>query len=89
MSTPSNNSIFNIDDSTIQVMLRGQYSEEAWSEEVRAHKGAGTVNKSVEVFKEEVRRELTLIQTPLLRKKLAQSATPGKMDKVGNSLVHS
>ena len=63
-------------------MLGGQDSEEAWSEEVvRAHEGARTANKSVEVFKEEVRRELSSIQTPLLCKKLAQSATPGKMDK--------
>ena len=73
--------VHDIDDSAIQVMLGGQYAEEAWSEEVRAHEGARTVNKSVEVFKEEVRRELSSIQTPLLRKKLAQSATPGKMDR--------
>lgn len=40
-------------------MLRAQYSEEAWwSEEVHAREGARTVNKSVDVFKEEVRRKI-------------------------------
>ena len=70
----------------IQRMLLGTqqyllYSEEARSEEVLAHEGARTINKSVDIFKKEVRRELSSIQTPLLRKKLARSATPGKMDK--------
>ena len=45
--------------SAIQGMLRAQYSEEAWwSEEVHAREGARTVNKSVDVFKEEVRRKI-------------------------------